>query len=112
MRMSKEREVPDRRRFKRVFCKVPGAVGEVGIMIVDMSQGGIGVVHVAPLPEPGEVCRVEVSSEVGPIRLDCAIVRTVKASAVNAARELFQSGLQVIATDRQSEARLRTITEK
>jgi hypothetical protein len=81
-------------------------------MVIDMSMGGIGVVHEMALPEPGDVCRLEVPSEVGPIRLDCAIVRTVKRSAVDAAHALFHSGLQVIGADRQSEARLRSITEK
>jgi hypothetical protein len=87
--MSKEREVPERRHYHRVFSKVPGTAGEVGLMIVNVSADGIGVVHVAPLPDPAGIWRARI-----PVRQDCAIVRTVKRSADNAARELFRSGLQ------------------
>lgn len=100
----------ERRRHVRVLCRMRGAVGATGVMIIDLSKGGIGIVHESALPPPGGICRLEVPSEVGPIQLDCAIVRTVKRSAVDAAHELFHSGLQVIAADRQSQARLETIT--
>ncbi|HYI09028.1 MAG TPA: PilZ domain-containing protein [Thermoanaerobaculia bacterium] len=109
--MPKESAVPERRRYCRVPCRMRGAVGATGVMIIDLSMGGIGVVHEAALPAPGGVCRLEVPSEIGPIRLDCAIVRTVKRNAADAARALFHTGLQVLATDRQSEERLRSIAE-
>lgn len=102
----------ERRRHVRVMCRMRGAVGATGVMIIDLSPGGAGVLHEAALPPPGGICRLEVPSDVGPIQLDCAIVRTVKQSAVDAARQLFHSGLQVLAADRQSQARLRTIAEK
>lgn len=104
----------DRRRRNRVMFRTPvrGDAGGARIYVLDASPIGVGIVHDAPLPPPGAVCRVEMPSELGPIRLDCAIVRTVKQSANAAARELFHSGLEVLSADRQSEARLRSLTEK
>ena len=100
---------PERRRHARVRLRNPlrAAVGQTRIYVVDVSPIGIGVAHESPLPE---ICRVEVLSDIGPIRLDCAIVRTVKRSAADAARELFHSGLEVIASDPQSRARLHSVT--
>ena len=111
-----ESEMPtnDRRRHSRVRFRTPirGDAGGERIFVLDVSPGGVGIAHEAVLPPPGGVCRVELPSDLGPIRLDCAIVRTVKRSADDAARELFYSGLQVLATDRQSEARLQSIISK
>lgn len=104
----------DRRRRTRVMFRTPvrGDAGGARIYVLDASPIGVGIVHESPLPPPGAICRVEMPSEYGPIRLDCAIVRTVKQSADAAAHALFHSGLQVLAADRQSEARLRSLTEK
>ncbi len=109
--MPKETPQRDRRRHTRVPCRMRGAVGSTGVMVIDLSMGGIGVVHESALPPPGGICRLEVPSEVGPISLDCAIVRTVKRNATDAARVVFHTGLQVLAADRQSQARLQTIAE-
>jgi hypothetical protein len=100
---------PERRRQARVRLRNPlrAAVGQTCIYVVDVSPIGIGVAHEAPLPA---ICRVEVLSDIGPIKLDCAIVRTVKRSAADAAQELFHSGLEVLSADPQSRARLRSVT--
>lgn len=105
--------VNDRRRHARVFFKAPlrGAVSGARVLVLDLSPAGLGIAHETPLPPPGGVCRVELPSDFGPIKLDCTIVRTVKRSAGDAARELFHSGLEVLAADRQSQARLRSITD-
>lgn len=50
-------------------------------------------------------------SEIGPIRLDCAIVHTVCDNATATGRALFHTGLQVISSDRQSAARLESIAD-
>jgi PilZ domain len=104
--------VNDRRRHARVFFKSPvrGAVGGSRVLVLDISPIGLGVAHENPLPPPGGVCRVELPSDLGPIKLDCTIVRTVKRSLGDAARAIFHSGLEVLAADRQSQARLQTIT--
>ena len=103
----------DRRRRTRVMFRTPvrGDAGGARIFVLDASPIGVGIAHESPLPPPGGVCRVELPSELGPIRLDCAIVRTVKRNADDAARAVFYSGLEVLSADRQSVARLQSITE-
>lgn len=95
----------DRRKFKRVTPREPlrGAVGDARVFLVDGSPCGIRIVHQSPLPAPGAYCRVEVISDLGSVTLDCEIVRTV------AERALFYSGLSIIAADRQSSERLKTL---
>jgi PilZ domain len=95
----------DRRKFKRVTPHEPlrGAVGDARVFLVDGSVGGIRIVHQSPLAAPGAYCRVEVLSDLGSVKLDCEIVRTV------AERALFYSGLSIIAADRQSSERLKTL---
>jgi PilZ domain len=104
----------ERRRFIRVRFRNPlrAAIGDAPLFVVDASAAGIGVAHEIPLPAPGRICRVEVLSDIGPIKLDCAIVRTVKRTANDAAKAVFHSGLEVIAAaDPQSQARLRSVTQ-
>ena len=86
------------------------AVGDARVAVLDASAVGLGVAHEAPLPEPGRVCRVNLQSELGPIQLDCAIVRTVTRTSI-ANRIVFQTGLEVLSADRQSAARLASIAE-
>lgn len=104
---------PERRRYARVKFRSPlrAAVGEARIFVLDISPAGMGIVHQAQLPDPGRICRVEMISDIGPIKLDCAIVRTVKRSANDAANVLFHTGLEVLAADPQSQARLRSMTD-
>lgn len=104
----------DRRRRARVMFHTPvrGDAGGARIFVLDVSPIGVGITHENPLPPPGGVCRVELLSDLGPIRLDCAIVRTVKRNAADAARAVFYSGLEVLAADRQSAARLESIAEE
>lgn len=101
--------LPDRRRYSRVTFRValPGKIGPIPVYIVDASPAGVGVAHEGSLPPPGEICRLELMSEVGPIKLDCAIVRT----ASDDSQLIFHTGLSVIATDNQSAARLQRIAE-
>lgn len=71
--------------------------------MLDASVGGMRVAHQAALPAPGGFCRVEVPTDLGPIKLDCEVVRTVSE------RALYHTGLQILATDHQSAERLRSI---
>ena len=96
----------ERRRYPRIKFDKPlrGAVGATRVYLEDASIGGLRIIHKAPLPAPGTVCRVDVPTDVGPISLDCEIVRTVTAHA------LFHSGLSIVApADRQSAERMRTL---
>ena len=95
----------ERRRNPRVKMAQPirAAVGAIRVYVLDASVNGMRVAHQSSLPEPGEFCRIEVASSLGPIRLDCEIVRTVPDKA------LYHSGLQIIAADHQSAERLRTL---
>ena len=103
----------DRRRHPRVKLHEPlrGVAGEARIYLVDASAGGVRIAHQAPLPPPGGFCRIEVPSEMGPIKLDCEVVRTVPqpSRSRDPAKAVYYSGLQVIATDLQSAERLRSI---
>lgn len=108
MSMSRERRRHPRVRFS---APIRGAVGPARIYVLDASPNGVGIAHQAAIPAPGSFCRVEMPSELGPIKLDCTIVRTVAQSANAAAKKLFHSGLEVVAADRQSAERLRTLTE-
>ena len=45
-------------------------------------------------------------TDVGPVHVDCAIVHTVIQHANKVAKNLFYSGLQIVAADRQSEQRI------
>ncbi len=95
----------ERRRFTRVTLRQPvrGSVGDARIYMVDGSLGGIRIVHQSPLATPGAYCRVEISSDLGPVKLDCEIIRTVMHNM------LFHSGLSIVAADRQSTERLKTL---
>lgn len=95
----------NRRRHQRVTLAQPirAAVGPIRVYVLDASVGGMRVAHQAALPHPGEFCRIELTSELGPICLDCEVVRTVPD------RSRFQTGLEIIAADRQSAERLRNI---
>ncbi|MFZ2491203.1 MAG: PilZ domain-containing protein [Thermoanaerobaculia bacterium] len=107
--------VKERRRCSRITFRQPirGTVGPSRIYVLDASPFGIGVTHTSPLPPPGEVCRVELVSDLGPIRLDCAIIRTSVEQLVEATtRTFYRSGLQVLGSDNQSAARLRGIADK
>jgi PilZ domain-containing protein len=95
----------DRRRHQRVTLPQPirAAIGPIRVYVLDASVGGMRVAHQAALPHPGEFCRIEVPSQLGPICLDCEVVRTTTD------KNLFQSALEIIAADRQSAERLRNI---
>ena len=103
----------DRRRFQRLRPPHPirGAVGRARVYVLDGSIGGVAVLHENTLPAPGDICRVEILSDVGPITLDCEVVRTAQHSSGQngVSRPLFQSGLRVIAADHQSAQRLRSM---
>lgn len=98
----------DRRRFDRVTLTQPlrGAVGSATIYVLDASLGGVRIAHRSALPAPGGYCRLVVDTPEGPVMLDCEIVRTT------AAESLFQSGLQILSSDRQSGERLRSLCDR
>lgn len=101
----------DRRRFQRVTLPQPvqGTVGTTRVYVIDASLGGVRIAHQGVIPKPGEFLRVELPSELGPIKLDCEVVRTsARPAASNApATPLFHSGLAIIGADHQSAQRLR-----
>lgn len=103
----------DRRRFQRIRPAQPlrGSVGRARVYVLDGSIGGVGVLHENALPEPGDICRVEIISELGTITVDCEVIRTVQHTGGQngVAKTLCQSGLRVIAADHQSAQRLRSM---
>lgn len=105
-------EAKDRRNFERIRPTQPirASIGTARIYVLDGSAGGVGVLHENTLPEPGDICRIEITSEFGPITLDCEVVRTVPHTSgrTRVPRPLFESGLRVIAADHQSVQRLRS----
>ena len=93
----------ERRRFRRVNLRHPirAFCGAVQVQLVDASIAGLRVLHQAPLPAGG-TCRIMFQSEFGPINVDCEVVFTSPHES-----GVQQSGLRVLAADRQSQERLR-----
>ena len=71
------------------------------MQVVDASIAGLRVLHASQLPQAGMTCRIMFQSEFGPISVDCEIVHTVGDPSG------YQTGLRVLAADRQSQERLR-----
>ncbi len=95
----------ERRKFTRVTLRQPlrGSVGNARVYLVEGSLGGVRIVHQTPLPAPGAYCRVEVMSDLGNVKLDCEVVRTI------VQRALYQTGLSIVASDRQSTERMKAL---
>lgn len=93
----------ERRRFHRVNLRQPirAFAGAVPVQLIDASIAGVRVIHVTPLPPAGATCRVMFQSEFGPISVDCEVVHTTDHASGQ------QTGLRVLAADRQSQERLR-----
>jgi PilZ domain-containing protein len=103
----------DRRRHQRVRLRTPvrGAVGASRVYVTDGSVAGMGIAHQGTLPPPGGICRIELASDWGPIRVDCQVVRTVERVMTQTQRPIFHSGLQIVVMDHQSAQRLQTMFE-
>jgi hypothetical protein len=100
----------DRRRFHRIRPAQPlaASVGVSRVYVLDGSIGGVALLHENVLPALGEMCRLQVQSEIGPMTLDCEVVRTAQQPMHNGlTKPLFQSGLRVVSADHQSARRLR-----
>ena len=93
----------ERRRFHRVMIRQPirAFAGAVAVQLVDASIAGVRVIHQNPLPGAGATCRVMFQSEFGPVSVDCEVVHTTDYPGGQ------QTGLRVLAADRQSQERLR-----
>lgn len=107
----------ERRRFQRVKLREPlrGAVGQARIYVLDASLGGMRVAHQGTLPPPGDYCRIELPTDMGTIKVDCEVVRTVPQPPpmTQTTKPIFHSGLAVVApADHQSAERLKEIFEK
>ena len=107
----------ERRRHERVRLREPlrGAVGQARVYVLDASPGGLRVAHQGTLPPPGDYCRIELPTDMGTIKVDCEVVRTVPQPPpmTQTTKPIFHSGLAVVAAaDRQSAERLKTIFEK
>lgn len=108
---------PDRRRHQRLRLREPlrGAAGTARIYVLDASVSGMRVAHQGTLPPPGAYCRIELPTDMGTVKIDCEVVRTVAQPppAAQTAKPIFHSGLAVIAAaDRQSAERLKTVFDK
>lgn len=75
--------------------------GATPVQVVDASIAGLRVTHQNQLPQAGTTCRIMFQSEYGPISVDCEVVHTTDDSAG------YRTGLRVLASDRQSQERLR-----
>jgi hypothetical protein len=77
-------------------------VGSVAVIAIDASAGGVRVGHESAMPAAGAFCRLELSSNLGPLKLDCEVIRTER-------METLQTALAIITADRQSLERLRAL---
>ncbi len=94
----------ERRRSERVILTKPvqASIDSLPVFILDVSRGGLRVLHSSQLPKAGAVCRLNLPTETGPISLDCAVVHTTIQHATAAAQRLFNTGLQIVSADEQS----------
>jgi hypothetical protein len=104
----------ERRRFPRVKLREPlrGAAGNSRIYVLDASPGGMRVAHQGTLPPPGQIIRIELPTDVGTVKIDCEIVRTVPQPPplTQTRKPIFHSGVIIVAAvDRQSAERLKTL---
>jgi hypothetical protein len=100
----------ERRRFNRVLLRAPirAFAGATPVHVVDASIAGLRILHQNPLPSTGLTCRIMFQSEFGPISVDCEVVHTVERFATGFGDpSTYQTGLRVLAADRQSQERLR-----
>ena len=102
----------DRRRHTRVRLRTPvrGEVSHARVFLTDSSVSGVALAHQGTLPAPGEICRVELNSDWGPIRADCQVIRTEQ-RRMQAETAIFVSGLQIVVMDHKSSERLRTMID-
>jgi PilZ domain len=108
---------PDRRRHPRVRLREPlrGAAGAARIYVLDASPAGLRVAHQGTLPPPGAYCRIELPTDLGTVKVDCEVVRTVAQPPplTQTMKPIFHSGLAVVAAaDRQSMERLKTMFDE
>lgn len=103
----------ERRRSSRTTLRqpVPATVDSMPVFVLDVSTGGLRVVHRSQLPDAGANCHVNVASEQGPIDLDVVIVHTAMKHATAAAEQLFSTGLKIKSTDPKSARRLKAIVK-
>jgi hypothetical protein len=103
----------ERRQHNRVQLRTPvrGSVGPSEVFFTEGSVGGVGLEHVRPLPVPGDFCRLDLSSDWGPIRADCLVVHVSEVAPPGASPALYHSGVRILVMDRQSEQRLATLIE-
>ncbi|HEX9162903.1 MAG TPA: PilZ domain-containing protein [Thermoanaerobaculia bacterium] len=107
----------ERRRFERTRLREPisGSVGNARVYILDASLGGMRVAHQGTLPPPGAYCRIELPTDMGTIKVDCEVVRTVAQPPplTQTTKPIFHSGLAVVAAvDHQSDERLKAMLQK
>ncbi len=100
----------ERRMHRRIQLRTPvrGVVGPSLVFMTDGSVGGMGIAHQGELPPPGGICRLDLVSDWGPIRVDCQVVRTVQ---TRTERPVYHSGLHIVVMDHQSAQRLQTMIE-
>jgi len=90
-------------------------VGPARIYVLDASVGGMRVAHQSTLPPPGAFIRIELPTDMGTIKVDCEVVRTVPQPPpmTRTSRPIFHTGLAVVAAaDRQSAERFKTVFVK
>lgn len=96
--------VRDRRRHRRMQPATPlrGMVGNVPVVALDASAGGVRLAHESPMPAAGAFCRLDLTSSLGPLKLDCQVIRTETGKTL-------ETALTIISADRQSLERLRVL---
>jgi hypothetical protein len=103
----------DRRRFQRYAVRGPlGArVGAINATVMDASEKGVRLSHEGKLPGIGTTCRVIMQSAMGPITVDCEVMHTRLGVTARSkpGKDVFESGLRVVASDFQSDQRFREL---
>lgn len=107
----------ERRRHRRIRLRTPirGSVGASRVYVMDGSVDGIGIAHEGALPPPGSICRIDLASDWGLIRVDCEVIRTVanrvEQTQTHTRKPVYRSGVRIVVMDHQSAQRLETMIE-
>ena len=108
-------EFTDRRRYQRVRlgAQLRGRVGEVRVVVADVSRSGLLILHQVTLGAVGTTCELRFDWDGHPIALQCVIVRTAirHPAKTPTDKPLLESGVRITSASPEMAARLRMLIE-
>lgn len=104
----------NRRRYERVSLPQPirTSIGGAVAHVIDVSVGGVGVLHHQKALPEGAQCKLLFHSQFGPIVLRCEVSRTAPNQKFGDSvdeKNAWQTGLTIVSAEPESDARLRRL---